>query len=585
MRRMNITQRAGLALLAWSWLSPATLGQDGTPLPRLGGDLQGQAPQNGNQNWPDIQAPANNPFVPSTNNPFFPRPGTNTDARRVLGKALFWEEQVSSDNTMACGTCHAPAFGGIDMRLTFPSPIGTEGSLGMVPQDSGNRFMPEAQLVQDRRVTPLAPASTVTGAAFKTSSFWDGRMGPSFLASDGSVLLDNWAALEAQAVLPPVNSIEMCRDGFTWNAGTSTDSVAGKLGPARPLALATDLPQDLLDLQADYATYAEAFDATFAGTPYAGPDGVTRERFAMAIATYERTLVPNQAPIDLLDIDALDMAAVDASPKRGFELFVSSDCDQCHSDANTGRSPMPFGLKPGGGFTNPFDSLLSDGLRRNDVGVPGTTAFESSVGTEEATGVVTPSLRNVALKRRFFHNGSLDSLEDVIRFYNGEIPGSAPNYRFFPALQTEQDHKDVRAFFETLTDPRVANGDPPFDRPTLYSERVPHGSNEYGNPTPVTGPELIANSPLLDGDMHFKIGLKDAPISSAGFLGVSTTPASGPLVWIGSAGLSLIPITTDANGLATYAVGPLPAGLTGLTVYAQAWVAGQFSGAAEWTFH
>ena len=29
-----------------------------------------------------------------------------TEEKRILGKLIFWEEQLSSDNTMACGTCH-----------------------------------------------------------------------------------------------------------------------------------------------------------------------------------------------------------------------------------------------------------------------------------------------------------------------------------------------------------------------------------------------------------------------------------------------------------------------------------------------
>jgi len=35
-----------------------------------------------------------------------------TEQKRVLGKILFWEEQLSSDDTVACGTCHIPAAGG-----------------------------------------------------------------------------------------------------------------------------------------------------------------------------------------------------------------------------------------------------------------------------------------------------------------------------------------------------------------------------------------------------------------------------------------------------------------------------------------
>ena len=46
----------------------------------------------------------------------------------MLGKILFWEEQLSSDNTVSCGTCHRPAFGGTDPRLGLhPGPDGIHG--------------------------------------------------------------------------------------------------------------------------------------------------------------------------------------------------------------------------------------------------------------------------------------------------------------------------------------------------------------------------------------------------------------------------------------------------------------------------
>ena len=37
-------------------------------------------------------------------------------AKAVLGKILFFEEQLSADNTMACATCHVMALGGTDSR-------------------------------------------------------------------------------------------------------------------------------------------------------------------------------------------------------------------------------------------------------------------------------------------------------------------------------------------------------------------------------------------------------------------------------------------------------------------------------------
>src|SRR5688572_7730125 len=77
--------------------------------------------------------PAADPGNPQNN------PMTGYLFRRIqLGKALFWDEQVSSSSTMACATCHIPQAGGIDPRPpgstfnAFFQPV--LGSFGVVPQ-------------------------------------------------------------------------------------------------------------------------------------------------------------------------------------------------------------------------------------------------------------------------------------------------------------------------------------------------------------------------------------------------------------------------------------------------------------------
>src|SRR5687768_18620450 len=50
---------------------------------------------------PPVPVPAENPI---------------TEPKRVLGKILFWDEQLSSDASVACGSCHRPSAGGGDPR-------------------------------------------------------------------------------------------------------------------------------------------------------------------------------------------------------------------------------------------------------------------------------------------------------------------------------------------------------------------------------------------------------------------------------------------------------------------------------------
>ena len=111
--------------------------------------------------WPNPQAPVGNEADP---------------VKARLGKLLFWDEQVSFDRTMACGTCHIPAAGGSDPRTTR-HPAGSEhpnrfGSPGVVRQDIDGNYVVDANFLLEPQITGrLAP--TPIGAAFMQKLFWD----------------------------------------------------------------------------------------------------------------------------------------------------------------------------------------------------------------------------------------------------------------------------------------------------------------------------------------------------------------------------------------------------------------------------
>ena len=93
-----------------------------------------------------------------------------------------------------------------------------------------------------------------------------------------------------------------------------------------------------------------------------------------------------------------------------------------------------------------------------------------------------PGLRNVALRGSYFHNGSQDSLAHVVDFYarggdfadNRDPLVDAINGHIFVA-----DNLQLQALLSARTDPRVAAGLPPFDRPRLWSEGA-HALAEFG---------------------------------------------------------------------------------------------------------
>ena len=385
--------------------------------------------------------------------PPFPPQNTFSEAKRVLGKALFWDEQLSSDNTMACGTCHIPAAGGSDPRLgpasRHPGQNGILGnaddkfgSPGVIHSNRRDNFVEDALFGFDPQVTERRANSQI-GAAYFDSLFWDGRAESTFVDPEtGQVSIPAGGALESQAVGPILSSVEMGHEGRTW------DQVREKLGASDPMALAWDLPADLAAVVASEASYPDLFEDAF------GDPTIDAERIAYAIATYERTLIPNQTPFD--DFMSGNNAALTQQQIQGMNAFNGpARCVQCHSGP-----------------------LFSDGLFHN-LGlrpIPEDNGLQGVTGNFQDRGKFkTASLRNVELRGRWFHNGDpgIGNLNQAVGFYNNS-GGNFPDNRD-PILDglnvPPQARNNIAAFLTALTDPRVANETPPFDRPRLNSER------------------------------------------------------------------------------------------------------------------
>ena len=105
--------------------------------------------------------PPPGPLLP----PPVPPQNPQTPSKVVLGKMLFWEEQLSSDDTVACGTCHRSEFGGSDGRSleSFGSNPGFDGIFWaasdmldaemMLSPELSRISRPSSTLVPSRRTT------------------------------------------------------------------------------------------------------------------------------------------------------------------------------------------------------------------------------------------------------------------------------------------------------------------------------------------------------------------------------------------------------------------------------------------------
>ncbi|WP_428098914.1 cytochrome c peroxidase [Candidatus Rariloculus sp.] len=386
---------------------------------------------------PPVPVPAENPI---------------TETKRVLGKILFWDEQLSSDNTVACGTCHRPAAGGADPRVgkhpgTDPGTIDdVQGSQGIVSLDRHGRPTEHPLFGFDRQVTARTSLSNF-GALWADEAFWDGSAAGEFRDPlTGRVAIATGGALEIQALTALANDAEMAKHGRTWQELTA------KLARTTPLDVASDLPDDVAAAIRDRPGYPELFAAAF------GDPAITPVRIAFAIASYERTLLPDQTPWDRYRAGDLD--AMNELELYGWQAMQDFQCVKCH------EPPL---------FTN--NDYFNIGLRRAeyDLGRQAVTG-----DPEDAGEVRVPSLRNVGLKPRFMHTGEFQTLSAAVSFYRtgavlaerDRIPGGG-TYAFNMSTVTEGD---IHAFLKNaLTDRRVHAELFPFDRPTLRSER--HGAD------------------------------------------------------------------------------------------------------------
>lgn len=458
------------------------------------------------------------PFPP-LNPPNAPAGNAITAAKAYLGKALFWDEQLSSTKTVSCGTCHRPAEGGSDPRTvindsrsrnagadnTFNTADDVFGSPGVPANNQDGTYSLSNFFGFSEQVTGRKSPSYLNAGYSPNGLFWDGRATDIFRDPlTNQIILSGGAALESQVLGPPLSAAEMAHAGRDWT------QVAARVAGSKPLALATNIPSGL-STWIGGRTYPQLFEEAF------GTTEVTPSRIAMAIATHERTLFSDQTPLDKW---AAQIEPLTAQEEAGRALFVNLQCNTCHDG-----------------------SLLTDHIFHN-IGVRPVTedvGRGSVTGNPEDNGrFKTPTLRNVELHAPYMHNGRFATLEEVVEFYNRGGDHDAPNIDrgvIRPLELTAQEKADLVAFMKRpLTDPRVAGELPPFDRPTLYTEtnRVPviTGTGVAGAGGQI--PQAVALEPPLVGNPSFTVGVTKA-LGNAGAVlvinatdpGTASIPATG----------------------------------------------------------
>ena len=277
-------------------------------------------------------------------------------------------------------------------RLYFDTSLSIDKSVSCATcHDPGHGFAYPGDVsagVRGKKGTRNAP--TIINAAYYTTQFWDGR--------------EN--TLEKQAEGPVQNPVEMAH------------SLAGVV------ARLTNDP-----------SYVTAFERAYG----AGP--VTFEKVEKSLAAYERRVVAGDSPFDRWYFGG-DQHAVDKSVKRGYEVFRRVDkgnCASCHAIAE-------------------HTALFTDNEFHN-IGVGVRNGAPTDLGRYEVThtdrdrgAFKTPSLRNIAETAPYMHDGSLDTLLQVIDFY--AAGGNANPWldsKIGMLRLTRREKADLVAFLKSLS--------------------------------------------------------------------------------------------------------------------------------------
>lgn len=332
--------------------------------------------------------------------PPLPVPQNNpiTVDKIALGRKLFYDRRLSLNNTFSCAMCHIPEQGFSSNEMA--TAVGIEG----------------------RSVRRNSP--TIYNIAYATMLFHDGR--------------EN--SLEQQVWAPLLAHNEMANPSIGY----------------------------VVDKIKSLADYEGLFEKSFAKEP-------DMLNIGQAIASYERSLNSANSAFDQWFF-AKKVGAVNDAVKRGYQLFTGkASCSACHtlnedfalfSDNqfhNTGigyresmhKEPEKQTVQVAPGVFIEVDrqdlSVISE-TKANDLG-----RYEITQDPQDRWKYKTPSLRNIALTAPYMHNGSLSSLEEVIRFYNqGGVGNETLDPLIKPLNLTETEIGELVAFLHALTGSNVS---------------------------------------------------------------------------------------------------------------------------------
>jgi cytochrome c peroxidase len=156
----------------------------------------------------------------------------------------------------------------------------------------------------------------------------------------------------------------------------------------------------------------------------------TPRAIANSLASFERTVLSGDAPYDRFK--AGDKAALSESAQRGLKVFFNkAHCSACHIGPNF----------TDGGFHNLGVSILASD--------PDLGRFNETKQLGDRGSFKTPTLREIARTAPYMHDGSLATLEEVVKYYDqGCTPNPQLDEELFPLKLSPQDQADLVTFLK-----------------------------------------------------------------------------------------------------------------------------------------
>jgi len=348
------------------------------------------------------------PAAPAADRAFYTTTFSRTPTApelKELGALAFRDRALSHDKRLACTSCHDPAH-------AF-GPVADRRGLRVAPS---LRYLQTVPRFTEHYLDPELDDGADQGPAGGLT--WDGRA----------------QSLHDQARSPLYGRDEM--------------------GLASPHELAQRF---------SHAPYAARARAVF-GADVFESDAQAEKALLLALEVYQQDAATFYPYTSKLDDIIRGTAAFTPAEQRGKQLFddpAKGNCARCHPDIGPAPAFTDYGFIALGVPAVPGAPL--------DLGLCGPRRHDLADRVEYCGKFRTPSLRNVATRKRFFHNGSLRSLHDVVAFYatrdsdpaswktnlpaiyRGNLDMEAP-FGGHTAVLSEAEIADVVAFLGTLTD-------------------------------------------------------------------------------------------------------------------------------------